>query len=250
MDIKEIKRYTLLIALVIAVIGILLGLLDSSLVFPKEAKTIITEDWISDAITHYVEEQIPWAEDHVRVDLVGSTEKVFVSDEKVEYSVSLPDNRGPLGRRAFRIDFKQDGANYRTLKVTADVRVEMDVVAISHPLKKYEIIKEDDLYTKKIAFYDLSGNLVFDPKAVVGKRTKRFVKPGTPITEEMIEEAPVVKKGERVIIIVEARGLMITAVGEARMDGARGKMIEVINSDSKKRIYAEVLDPGRVRVNY
>lgn len=244
------KRYTFLIVLALASIGILAILLDGSLVFPKEAKRFITEDWIRDAITHYVEEQIPWAEDHIKVDLIGPTERIFLSDGKIEYNITLLDNRGPLGRRAFQIDFKLDGVDHRMLKATADVRVEMDVVALSHPLKRHEIISKDDLYMKKIAFYDLSGNLLFDPETAIGKRAKRFIKPGTLLTEEMIEEAPLIKKGERVIIVVEGKGIMITAVGEARMDGARGKIIEVINSDSKKRIFAEVLDSGRVKVIY
>jgi len=97
---------------------------------------------------------------------------------------------------------------------------------------------------------DLSGSLLFDPGAVIGKRVKRFIKPGTLLTEEMIEEAPLVKKGDRVAIIVESDILTITASGEARMDGAKGKIIEVINSDSKKKIYAEVIGLGRVKVTY
>lgn len=224
--------------------------LSSALVFSKEAKTIITEDWIRDAITHYVEEQIPWAEDHIRVDLIGPRERIFLSDEKTEYNIILLDNRGPLGRRAFQIEFRQDGVVHRMLKAIADVRMEMDVVAVSHPLKRHEIISKDDLYMKKITFYDVSGNLLFDPETAIGKRAKRFIRPGTLLTEEMIEEAPLIKKGERVIIIVEGKGIMITAAGEARMDGAKGKIIEVINSDSKKRIFAEVLDSGKVKVTY
>lgn len=229
---------------------VFLGLVGSPPVFSKEARNVITDDWIRDVIARYVEGQIPWAEDHVRVDLVGSSEKAFILEERMEYNVGLLDSRGLLGRRVFQIEFKKDGANYKTIKTAADVRVEMDVVALSHPIKKNQIIREDDLYMKKIGLYDLSGSLLFDPGAVIGKRVKRFIKPGTLLTEEMIEETPLVKKGDRVAIIVETGILSITASGEARMDGTKGKIIEVINSDSKKKIYAEVLDSGRVKVTY
>ncbi len=229
---------------------VFLGLVGNTAVFSKETKTVISDEWIRDVIARYVEGQMPWAEDHIRVDLVGSVERVSVSEERLEYSVVLLDSRGLLGRRVFQIEFKKDGANYKSIKTTADVRVEMEVVALSHPFKKNQIISEDDLYMKKIGLYDLSGSLLFDPGAVIGKRVKRFIKPGTLLTEEMIEEAPLVKKGDRVAIIVESGILTITASGEARMDGAKGKIIEVINSDSKKKIYAEVLGSGRVKVTY
>ena len=229
---------------------VFLGLVGNTAVFSKETKTVISDDWIRDVISRYVEGQMPWAEDHVRVDLVGSEERVFKSEERLEYSVVLLDSRGLLGRRVYQIEFKKDGANYKSIKITADVRVEMEVVALSHPFKKNQIISEDDLYMKKIGLYDLSGSLLFDPGAVIGKRVKRFIKPGTLLTEEMIEEAPLVKKGDRVAIIVESDILTITASGEARMDGAKGKIIEVINSDSKKKIYAEVIGLGRVKVTY
>ncbi len=229
---------------------IFLGLVGSSPVFSKEIKTIITDDWMRDAIARYVEGQLPWAKDHVRVDLVGPVERVLISEAGLEHNIVLLDSRGLLGRRVYQIEFKRDGANYKPIKTTADVRVEMDVVALSHPFKKNQIIKEDDLYMKKIGLHDLSGGLLFDPGAVIGKRVKRFIKPGTLLTEEMIEETPLVKKGDRVAIIVESGMLKITASGEARMDGTKGKIIEVINSDSKKKIYAEVLDSGRVKVAY
>ncbi len=243
----EVKKF---LNLNLSLILLLALTLASALVFSREAKAIITEDWIRNAITHYVEGQMPWAEYHVRVDLIGSVEKVFVSEDKMEYNVSLLDRRGLLGRRVFQIEFKKDGENFKTIKTTADVRVEMDVVALSHPIKKNQVIREDDIYMKKIGLYDLSGSLLFDPGSVIGKRVKRFIKPGTLLTEEMIEEAPLVKKGDRVAIIVETGILTITASGEARMDGTKGKIIEVINSDSKKKIYAEVLDSGRVKVTY
>lgn len=229
---------------------VFLGLVGSPLVFSKETKTVITDDWIRDTIARYVEGQLPWAEDHIRVDLVGPMERVLISEEGLEHNVVLLDSRGLLGRRVYQIEFKRDGANYKSIKTTADVRVEMEVVALSHPFKKNQIIREDDLYMKKIGLFDLSGSLLLDPGAVIGKRVKRFIKPGTLLTEEMIEEAPLVKKGDRVAIIVESGTLTITASGEARMDGAKGRIIEVINSDSKKKIYAEVLDSGRVKVNY
>lgn len=224
--------------------------LASGSVFSKETKTIITEDWIRQVIADYAEGQVPWAEGRVMVDLVGPTDKIILPEGKVEYSVTLLDSRGPLGRRGYQIDFKGEGKDFGSLRVMAAVMIEMEVVAVSHPLKRYQIIREEDLFMKKIGFHDLSGNLLFDPKEVVGKRVKRFIKPGTPLTEEMIEETPVVKKGDRVVIIIESGGLIISAAGEARMDGARGKMIEVINSDSKKRIFAEVVDSGRVKVTY
>jgi len=51
-------------------------------------------------------------------------------------------------------------------------------------------------------------------------------------------------------MIAESDGLKITALGEVRERGRRGERIRVVNLDSKREIYARVLDSKTVKVDF
>ena len=87
-------------------------------------------------------------------------------------------------------------------------------------------------------------------EAVLGKRTKRAIKTDAVLSTDHIELPPLVKRGDVVSIIAESDGLRITALGEVRQMGCRGERINVLNLDSKKCIYAHVLDSNTVRVDF
>jgi flagella basal body P-ring formation protein FlgA len=53
-----------------------------------------------------------------------------------------------------------------------------------------------------------------------------------------------------VVIIVETEGLKATALGEVKKKGRIGERIPVINFDSKKILYARVVDANTVKVDF
>ena len=85
---------------------------------------------------------------------------------------------------------------------------------------------------------------------VLGKRTKRTITASSFLTTACIELPPLVKRGDVVLIIAESEGLRITALGEVRKSGCRGEKIRVLNLDSKKAVYARVVDADTVIVDY
>jgi flagella basal body P-ring formation protein FlgA len=85
---------------------------------------------------------------------------------------------------------------------------------------------------------------------VLGKRTKRAINTDEVLRTDHIELPPLVKRGDVVSIIAESDGLRITALGEVKKKGCRGERIRVLNLDSKKCIYACVLDSKTVRVDF
>jgi len=51
-------------------------------------------------------------------------------------------------------------------------------------------------------------------------------------------------------MVAESGGLKISTQGEARQRGAKGDRIKVMNLDSRKSIYARVVDRNTVRVDF
>jgi flagella basal body P-ring formation protein FlgA len=56
------------------------------------------------------------------------------------------------------------------------------------------------------------------------------------------------KRGDVVVIIAETAGLKITTLGQAKKKGRLGDRIPVVNFDSRKVLYARVLDSNTVKV--
>jgi len=79
---------------------------------------------------------------------------------------------------------------------------------------------------------------------------KRNVKADTVLKEWMVEESPMVKRGDVVTILAESVGLRVTAPGKVLMKGYLGKRVKIQNLMSKKEIYAEVINSSTVKVDY
>ena len=92
--------------------------------------------------------------------------------------------------------------------------------------------------------------MITDPETVLGKRTKRAIGAKKVLRTDLVEFPPLVKRGDVVVIIVETSGLKITALGQVKKKGRLGESIPVMNYDSKKILYARVLDSSTVKVDF
>jgi flagella basal body P-ring formation protein FlgA len=100
---------------------------------------------------------------------------------------------------------------------------------------------------------DVSGlpaDYIADPEAVLGKRTRRLLDANTVLRPDLVESQPIVKRGDRVRIIVESVGMRITAVGEVKQNGCLGERIPVANLDTNKVIQARVVDTQTVKIDF
>jgi len=96
----------------------------------------------------------------------------------------------------------------------------------------------------------LPGGAVTDPDDLVGLRTVRRIPQGRPLARDLVEELPVVLRGDQVTLTVRAPGLTVTAQGEARQDGAPGSVIPVLNLRSHRTVQGRVVDARTVEVAY
>jgi flagella basal body P-ring formation protein FlgA len=114
-------------------------------------------------------------------------------------------------------------------------------------LPRGHVLSEEDLSETLTAYARAKGALVETSRAV-GQTLRVSVRTGSPIRERDLEKTAMVFKGETVTIIAQSGGLKVTALGQAKENGALGQTISVINQDSKKTIAAKVVGPGQVEV--
>lgn len=189
-------------------------------------------------LTEYLKRNYPWA--YIEVTDVSHKGVINELPERVFIE------RQPPGRATFLLEFK----NNKKLTITANVRVFEWVVFCSRPMRKGEVLKEEDLY---LALFDLEkipkGSIRKIDEAV-GKRLNRSINANIPITDLILNDQKQVKRGQLVSIVIESPHFIIRATGEIKENAYVGKTVRVINTASKRIITGVLVDENTVRVHF
>lgn len=159
----------------------------------------------------------------------------------------FPSNPGIIGSSRFSIIFRVDGHVVKNMSVRGKTETLARVVVTSKLLKRGHHLAYEDLTTAVVDIGKLgsSSNAIED---FVGKKLKRSLRAGDVVRASMVETPPVVRRGERVKIVIQTGQLLLTATGLAHSDGGINQMVRVKNINSNKTIYCRVTAPGIVEV--
>jgi flagella basal body P-ring formation protein FlgA len=191
----------------------------------------------SDILKTFLLENYPWEEvDVSNVILNGDAgsvapEKIFVE-------------KGPVGRAVFLLAFR----NGRNVIAKANVRVFDYVVKSKRPFKKGHVLGKDDIYLSKMDIRKMPNSSVKDPELLLGKSLKRSISANIPIVNNMIEMSKVVKRGSRVVLMIDHGGLSIKAAGKVKEKGYVGMAVRAVNLSSKKEVVGVLIDESTVKV--
>lgn len=162
----------------------------------------------------------------------------------------LPENirieKGPPGRTVFLLEF----GNGERITATADVKAFDRIVLSRRPLRKGHHIDGDDIYESLMDIGRIPKGAVKDPGEIRGKTLARSVVANCPIVDVMVNDAPVVKKGSRVVLTFESDGFIAKTAGELRESSSVGSHVKAVNITSKKTVTGTLMDEKTVRVDY
>lgn len=210
----------------------------------------IDKSKIEKIVSGFITQNIPQENKTVRIKEIKVSDRVVLSKGRIAYKVAAPGMRPLKGTFSIAVDFSVNGHFEKKVWATATVEVWGPVVVTRKPLGRYKPITEDDIMLQTMDLTHLSSNVVTDPEAVLGKRTKRVIGAQTPLRADSIELPPLVKRGDLVVIIAQSKGLKITTRGLVKKKGRLGDRIPVVNVDSKKVLYARVIDSNTVQVDF
>ncbi|HIE04598.1 MAG TPA: flagellar basal body P-ring formation protein FlgA [Candidatus Latescibacteria bacterium] len=198
--------------------------------------------WGSDlgrALEELFEEANP--EDEVRV-------RVFSRLPSIpEFRILLPETRA-RGDLVVYVEELKEGYPVRTFPVRVSVRTFGPVAILKHRVDRHHIISEEDVKVVRRETTFLPRDIVRSPKEAIGLRTKGIIGAGSLLRKGLLEEPPVVHRGDRVTIRVVLPGILAEAEGEAKVDGRIGEIISVRNVRSGKVVMGRVVDGHTVVV--
>jgi flagella basal body P-ring formation protein FlgA len=152
------------------------------------------------------------------------------------------------GRFTAVVTAPADGAPAARAALAGRVFALADVVVPVRRLLPGEVIGEDDLQWTQLRADRVNGSVVVDPEQIVGHSPRRPIRAGQPIRANDLQVAIVMKKGTVVTMVLETPRMLITTQGKAMEDGAKGDLVQVVNTTSNRTVKAVVVDPTTVSV--
>ena len=215
----------------------------------QEKKTIELEEVLK-ILEAYFQKIYPDDSHRIEIREIRGFERVVLPPGPFSFSVILPERGHQGGNIAATILFLANGQEIKRVRITARVDIYADVVAAGHYLKKHQEIKEQDLQLVNRNISLLPHDVVTEFKEVLGKRTTLTVNGNEIMRIGMAEVPPLIKKGDRVTLLVENQHFKITTLGEMKEEGRKGDRVKLINLTSKKEVYGRVLDANTIQIDF
>jgi len=187
----------------------------------------------------YVLEHRPWADVEVR-NLALSADPPAGSPRRIVVEKGLP------GRTVFAMEYG-DGV---TVKATADVAAFEEVAASARPISRERALTEGDVCLVRMAVEKIPAGAVTDLRAVIGKTLTRSIGANLPIVDRYLAGSPLVKRGGKVILLVETGRIRITTTGQTRDNAYVNSSVRAVNLASRNTVTGILIDENTVRVDY
>lgn len=147
-------------------------------------------------------------------------------------SAFLPNGTGNGSRLIVGVRCEGD----KPWKVYVPVRIARfgDVLVVTRALPRGHLLSEADLRTER---RDLAARLqsyITEFSQLPGRRLKRSVVAGTMLTHAMVDAEKIIRRGQKVTLVVEDGGMQIRMAGTALSDGAMDQRIRVENASSRR----------------
>jgi flagella basal body P-ring formation protein FlgA len=190
-----------------------------------------------ETLTAFLKDHYPWT-------------KITLSDLTLSESapqdspVVITVEQSPPGRTSFTLEF----ADKKKIRAVGMVKAFDPVVMSRRSLNKGVALQKDDVYTVFLELNRISKGAVRNEESIIGRPLSRAISANVLITETMIVDAAVLKKGQKVQLIVHTPGLMVKAVGELQHNSVVGSYVKVVNLASKKVLTGLLTDTQTVNV--
>jgi flagella basal body P-ring formation protein FlgA len=159
------------------------------------------------------------------------------------YFASTP---GPGGNAL--VGVRCTGPKPWNLHIPVKLRSYQDVLVLTRNIASGMQIHAGDIEIQRKEVSSLRQTPLTDASQIDNQVVKRALTAGTVLTESMLVQAQLIKRGDPVTITIDKPGILIQAPGEALQNGTAGGSIPVRNLLSKLVIHAVVEGPGAVRV--
>jgi len=182
--------------------------------------------------------------------LLASSRDLFLPRGDISYEIQeRGSHRKEGGYRTYEVHFSVEGKLVQKIPVRTYLKVYKEVYVAKHEIRPEAVVQESDLLTVRRTVDRMPQNYVTDKKQLVGKIATRHINPKEVLKGSSFSAPPLVKVGDRLLIVYETANLLLSVQGVSMAKGHLGERIPVRNAESKMVVYAQVKSRNLVQVN-
>ena len=200
----------------------------------------ISEKEIFEFVLNYLENKLPYRPEEREIVLKTRIANIFAPSR--ELHLEIIERRIGIMKGSFQVNVGiYNGKRlYKSMLVPVKVRTFEEVVSAKEGIGGGSVIKKEDLITERKETTTLGNKIVYNIDDAVGKKAKISIKKGDVLKSNILENVPVVQRGEFVTISVLKGDVLVKAPGKAMQDGNMDDFIRVLNLSSNENIIAQV----------
>lgn len=205
------------------------------------------EDLLKSEAARQLKEDSPWEKGDIEIDEI-QVSGLNPQDAFDEVKIKSSGGTKNIGKVTVSATLLKGGKEIKTVWVSAVIKVYKEAVVALSSLKMNQKISSDDVKVVRMEMREMQDAAV-SVNEVVGMVVKRPISAGSVIKKEYIKPETVIKRGDRVVVLIDNHKLRIKSAGTATEDGYRGGIISA-KADSGKEIRGKVTGPGEMVVEF
>lgn len=148
------------------------------------------------------------------------------------------------------VEFRNPAGRTQVVQVPFKVFSKRELFILKQAGQKGDLLSHKDIIVRETFMNGKSAGYPASADDVIGKALKRDVPANTVITDQVLENQVVMKRGDIVTIIAESNKLIVRARGRTIDKGRIGDNIRVKNIASGKELMAKVISSTSVKVEF
>ncbi len=197
----------------------------------------------------FLELSLPWASGTFECQFLGGIEKEISiprPQKNMKIIPRLPSETSYKGKVIVELLLIVDNRQEKKISLPFHVRVYQNVLLTKRFLPKHTSLTEKEFYTYRTEITHLGFSPITKIEEIQGKRNKNSLRANHILTQEDMEEIPLMLAGSNVMLHLEAGPLKITILARVLDNGKKGDVIRVVNLSSQKILKAKVLNESFV----
>ena len=216
----------------------------------SESKRTVTTQEIKESAENYLVSHLGWDPESMDVAVSYDGKDLILPEGELMLDFGMPNNSRRVGRIPLTVQVKVNDKFIKRLRMNATVAVIQDVIRTINSVQRKTIIGKSDVIVDRVRTERVLKDIPTQLDKVIGQEATRNLQTGKIIKFRDFKKVPLVKRGSRVIILATKGPMKITAPGAVREEGFKNSVVKVVNLETKKTIYAEVLNANTVKVQF
>lgn len=155
-----------------------------------------------------------------------------------------------LGASALTLLVRVNGEVVEQVPVRVRIDGMLRVMVTVRPVRLGQEITDGDVQEDLRGAATLTGQPAIRRDEVVGKVARRALGGNRVLNLDDVDDKPVVRKGDSVMLFVRSGAVLVTCPGEAQQDGRIGQTITVLNTTTRRQLRGKVRADGDVQIDY